>query len=223
MRSDACALFSILAAAALACGQPTPASGDRRADPNACATCHMSEYTSAKNPVHVGVKPTTCSVCHAQVSWHPSRVDHSWWALDGAHDGVECARCHRGEPVVFRGTTKDCVGCHRAEFDQANVTLPWHARFATTCQDCHTTTAWKPSTAHEEPEPEPVVSAVPSASASAEPAVSASASARPVVIRRPPRPHPTGTATTAPTVTPTTTPTKPPDVVIGGSRRRRGN
>jgi hypothetical protein len=108
----------------------------------------MPEYLEAKKPVHAGVRPTACAVCHSQQSWKPSVFDHPW-PLTGAHAKARCAGCHVGQPAVYAGTSKLCVGCHRDDYDRSEY--PGHTRFATTCADCHSTTAWKPaSKPHDE-------------------------------------------------------------------------
>jgi hypothetical protein len=147
--------LAVLAATLVACASPAPAKAKR--DPGACATCHLSEFQSAKH--HVGERPTTCGVCHAQTGWHPSKLDHPFWELTGAHEKAKCFACHTGAPPAFKGTSKDCVSCHRAEYEKA----PDHvARFPTTCQECHTTAAWKPTLPKPaEPAPEPESQPVP--------------------------------------------------------------
>ncbi len=112
------------------------------ADPQACASCHMDEFSRVRNPVHVGEKPTTCGVCHRQDDWHPSILNHSW-TLTGSHaKAASCFECHKGEPVVFRGTPKVCFGCHAADYQRGPDHVADH--YPTTCEGCHATTAWKP-------------------------------------------------------------------------------
>jgi hypothetical protein len=113
-----------------------------------CATCHLPEYEGARD--HADKKPTTCAICHLETSWHPSEVHHDFWKLTGAHGKAECAFCHKGAPPTFKGTKKDCVSCHTKDFDTS--TFPNHETFGTKCADCHSTTAWKPST-HPPPPP----------------------------------------------------------------------
>lgn len=108
----------------------------------ACASCHMPEYLAAKKPVHVGVRPTACFVCHTQSAWSPSVFNHPW-PLTGAHANARCAACHRGQPPVYAGTSRLCVDCHRADFEGSD--FPGHSTFPTTCADCHSTSAWTPA------------------------------------------------------------------------------
>lgn len=159
-----------------------------------CASCHMPEYQSA--PKHVGKKPTKCAVCHTSDAWRPPVLNHRW-PLTGAHQKADCFYCHKGDPVVFMGTPKACVGCHQADYDRA----PGHAgRFPTTCEQCHSTTAWKPTLPHEEPPPPATTTpaTIPTAPAKRAPAPHvAPTPTKPL----PPHPHP------APTPNPTVEPT----------------
>ena len=139
--------FVVAAAAVAACGVAESAGpdADPRAprDPQACYGCHAPDYMSADG--HVGKRPTTCGVCHTTTRWGHSPIDHAFWPLTGAHEKVDCFRCHEGTPPVFRGTSKECVGCHRKDYERA----PNHVgRRPTTCEECHSTDAWKP--AHED-------------------------------------------------------------------------
>lgn len=109
-----------------------------------CTSCHLSDYRRAA-PEHVRVKPATCSICHTQKRWRPSVLQHDLWALRGKHASANCFDCHKGEPVVFRAATRDCIGCHTAEVEQKNAKARWHAHFQKTCGDCHEAAAWKPA------------------------------------------------------------------------------
>jgi hypothetical protein len=140
-----------IALAAAACGSPDRS--DAASDPTRCASCHVADYAAVKNPPHAGVKPTACGVCHVQTGWHPSRTEHPYFELTNAHAKPACFDCHRGDPPVFHGLGKACGGCHQADFDRA--TFPGHKEFPLTCEECHTTIAWKPSTWKTLPEPTP--------------------------------------------------------------------
>ncbi len=52
-----------------------------------------------------------------------------------AKEKEPCATCHVNN--VFRGTARDCVGCHRDDY--LRTTAPNHmtAGFSTTCETCH--------------------------------------------------------------------------------------
>lgn len=109
--------------------------------PNTCVGCHQMDYDGATMPPHEGY-PTDCASCHDESGWSPSTFAHSW-TLDGAHAVTPCQRCHVGSPPVYMGTPRECVGCHRADYDMSPV--EGHQTFPTTCADCHTTTAWSPA------------------------------------------------------------------------------
>jgi hypothetical protein len=111
-----------------------------------CARCHLPEYTSA--PKHPGVKPTTCSICHAETSWHPLKTLNHPWALTGAHQKAQCSACHVGSPPAYHGTSKKCVDCHRKEYDRHH-----HGEVAVTCADCHSTDSWKHATKSKKQKP----------------------------------------------------------------------
>ncbi len=60
------------------------------------------------------------------------------FALVGTHAQQACAACHKNN--VYKGTPRDCVGCHRTDYDR--TTSPSHAAagFPTTCESCHRAT-----------------------------------------------------------------------------------
>jgi hypothetical protein len=186
----------------------------------ACAGCHMADYQGARE--HPGVKPTTCGVCHLQESWHPQWLEHPW-ALTGKHVGLDCFKCHTGSPAVFEGTPKECVGCHRAEYDRT----PGHKeRFPVTCDECHSTFVWKTAYWVDTWTPD-VGTAASETSGASEPsdagAPAPPADAAPPVDAGAAKPKPRWVPPTKPTTTsvpPKPTTTKPPDVVTHPSPRR---
>ena len=182
-----------------------------------CAECHMTDYRHARH--HVGEKPTMCGVCHAQSGWHPTHLEHPF-ALTGAHEKAKCFDCHLpssrrpafggsvdGDPPTFHGTSNACIDCHRDEYERA----PHHAgHFATTCNDCHSFDAWKPTLPrpHEETPPEPPPPPTETASTPPPPPP-------PTVTAKPkPKPKPKPSATTTAT-------SKPPDVITRPSQMGR--
>lgn len=116
--------------------------------PPECSGCHMDDYDATASPSHVGY-PTDCAACHTDAGWVPSTFTHGW-ALTGAHASTPCASCHGGSPPVYRGTPRECVGCHRADYDASPY--PGHSGFPTSCADCHSTTSWRPAMAGVHPE-----------------------------------------------------------------------
>ena len=72
-------------------------------------------------------------------AWKPANFDHSKtrFALTGAHERTDCARCHVGGR--YTGTPTDCNSCHQPDY--ARTTNPNHEAggFPITCQTCHGT------------------------------------------------------------------------------------
>jgi len=113
-------------------------SGAFASTPTNCYACHAADQAWARYPNHAGY-PTDCSSCHGTTSWHPSTFNHAktLFPLTGAHLAVTCSECHKNN--VYKGTAANCYACHQADFTSA--VNPPHAGFATTCLDCHTTSA----------------------------------------------------------------------------------
>jgi hypothetical protein len=117
-----------------------------------CVSCHLTDFNGANNPNHVTAGfPQQCNICHSTSVWQPATFNHSTTAfpLTGAHTTVACASCHLNGN--YTTTPTDCYSCHKTEYQ--NTTDPNHvaAAFATTCQTCHTTSAWTGAkfTAHD--------------------------------------------------------------------------
>ena len=110
-----------------------------RGTPRDCVGCHQDDFNRTTTPNHAAAGfPTTCESCHreADVSWRGSGFNHAAvFPLVGAHAQQTCATCHVNN--VYRGTARDCVGCHQGEFNR--TTAPNHAAagFPTTCETCH--------------------------------------------------------------------------------------
>ncbi len=115
--------------------------------PRDCVGCHLQAYNAAKNPNHLASGfPTQCAACHRETSWRPATfTDHSKtrFPLTGAHERVDCARCHVGGK--FTGTTTDCYGCHRPSYEATQRPNHPAAGFRTQCATCHGTGAWQPA------------------------------------------------------------------------------
>jgi hypothetical protein len=114
--------------------------------PRDCYSCHQGDYARTTNPNHQASGfPTQCQNCHNTGAWRPANFDHNKtrFPLTGAHTKVDCARCHPGGR--YTGTPTDCYSCHQADY--AGTTNPNHqaSGFPTRCQECHTTTAWRPA------------------------------------------------------------------------------
>ncbi len=109
--------------------------------PSDCYSCHAANYQTAPGHVAQGF-PHTCEQCHSIAAWTPARYDHTAFPLMGAHAGLDCTRCHTNGR--FDPLPSNCYSCHATDYQGA----PDHTSlgFPQTCQQCHTTTAWLPST-----------------------------------------------------------------------------
>ncbi len=113
---------------------------------NECFSCHNQLFYAVDDPNHsAGNFNHDCQLCHSIGGWQPAEYDHnlSSFSLTGAHMAVECAMCHLQNR--FSGTPEHCYACHRADY--AAVVVPNHAAsdMGLDCQQCHNTTAWRPS------------------------------------------------------------------------------
>ena len=115
--------------------------------PTACFACHQPDFDGAVDPNHVtGNFDHNCALCHTEEAWEPATFDHSGtdFPLTGAHITANCTQCHiNGQ---FNNTPTDCWSCHEADYNGASE--PNHAsnQYPHACQDCHSTSAWEPST-----------------------------------------------------------------------------
>ncbi len=121
--------------------------GNFRAASTTCISCHQRDFQAAQNPNHVAAGfPTNCETCHraSDTSFNRARFDHNAaFPLRGMHASTTCTSCHRGN--VFRGTARDCVGCHRTEYERTATPNHAAAGFPTTCESCHreTDSGWR--------------------------------------------------------------------------------
>jgi hypothetical protein len=111
--------------------------------PTDCVSCHRTDYDASPFPGHDSF-PTTCADCHNHLGWRPATFVHSW-PITGAHTSAVCSDCHTGSPPRYAGTPTNCVGCHRSDYDRAATAVSGHSSYSTTCTDCHSNTAWRPS------------------------------------------------------------------------------
>ncbi|HEX5625152.1 MAG TPA: hypothetical protein VFX48_03970, partial [Saprospiraceae bacterium] len=123
--------------------------GDYNNTPNTCEGCHRSDYNSSSNPSHTRLGlPLDCALCHTtNPDWQPAAFpDHnSYYPLNGAHQliAADCARCHNGN---YNNTPNTCVGCHLDDYNQTSNPDHEAQQYPRECIDCHTETAWIPST-----------------------------------------------------------------------------
>jgi hypothetical protein len=115
--------------------------------PRDCVGCHLADYQRTTSPNHAASGfATACEGCHraADTSWKSSGFSHAGtFPLVGVHATQPCTSCHKNG--VYKGTPRDCVGCHLADYQR--TTSPNHraAGFPTSCEGCHraTDTSWK--------------------------------------------------------------------------------
>jgi len=118
--------------------------------PRDCVGCHRTTYDKTTSPNHAAAGySTACDTCHraAEGTWTGAAVNHNaFFPLVGNHAVAACATCHVNNR--YQGTPRDCVGCHRTNYDR--TTSPNHAAagYATTCDSCHkaTDSSWKGAT-----------------------------------------------------------------------------
>jgi len=110
--------------------------------PTDCYSCHRGDYESTTDPNHAAAGiSTNCENCHGSGSWEGAVLDHDrFFALTGQHRGLDCQDCHANG---FAGTPRDCVACHRDDYN--STTDPNHAAagFSTDCESCHNTSGWE--------------------------------------------------------------------------------
>ncbi|MEI6669957.1 MAG: multiheme c-type cytochrome, partial [Acidobacteriota bacterium] len=108
-----------------------------------CVGCHKSTYDKTTNPNHAAAGfPTTCDSCHKPTdpTWQGAIFNHATvYQLVGLHATQPCAACHVNG--VYKGTPRDCYGCHKSTYDK--TTSPNHAAagYPTTCDSCHSASA----------------------------------------------------------------------------------
>jgi hypothetical protein len=107
-----------------------------------CAGCHLAAYHATQTPNHAAAGfPTTCESCHRATDpqWRggaSGAFNHNAvFALVGVHATQACAACHRIN--VFRGTARECAGCHLANYHATQTPNHAAAGFPTACEACH--------------------------------------------------------------------------------------
>ncbi|MFB3855000.1 MAG: hypothetical protein ACE148_14415, partial [Vicinamibacterales bacterium] len=115
--------------------------------PRDCAACHRADYESVREPNHVAAGfPTACETCHRSgpSSWAGATLNHAAaFQLVGVHATQACTACH--DNGVYKGTPRECAGCHRADYDAARSPNHVAAGFPTACESCHrpTESGWR--------------------------------------------------------------------------------
>jgi hypothetical protein len=119
--------------------------------PTDCVACHLRDFQTARDPDHERLRfSRRCDECHSAGSrtWKGGAFGGSFghpasFPLRGAHATVTCSRCHTSG---FAGTSRQCVSCHRGDYDGARSPDHRAGGFSTECQSCHDDAAWRPAT-----------------------------------------------------------------------------
>ena len=122
---------------------------DGKHTPLVCASCHKTiTFKPVRSDcfgchpepaIHKGRYGTQCERCHSTKTFSDIRALHDVgdFSLTGAHDRLDCARCHpRGENL--RGAGNLCITCHRKDDIHQNGLSP-------RCGECHTQTSFAPA------------------------------------------------------------------------------
>lgn len=112
--------------------------------PAECIDCHQQDFDEVEEPSHIEQEfSQDCTECHSNDAWEPATFDHNLtdFPLTGAHSRTDCASCHIAE--VFANLPSTCIDCHQKD-EPTN-------HFGPACVECHTTSAWEPSTFDHEP------------------------------------------------------------------------
>jgi hypothetical protein len=101
---------------------------------SACASCHKD--------VHDGRFGPTCNTCHNESDWKDLSLksfnhDQARFPLHGAHQTVQCVKCHFDPPKYKDLKFLLCGDCHKD---------PHQGRLGSACTNCHEETKWKPVT-----------------------------------------------------------------------------
>ena len=131
-----------------------PLRGKHRETP--CIGCHVTSFTdpmpstcnACHHDAHAGEFGIYCASCHNEESWRTQfNADahrRTGFPLVGRHAVIPCEECHSGaRSRNFRGTTLECVDCHRRDYDNAGLKSVNHVAsgLPTDCKTCHD--AWR--------------------------------------------------------------------------------
>jgi hypothetical protein len=102
-----------------------------------CASCHKKDYDGVVNPNHIAsAYSTNCVECHSSTpfTWQ-IRDFHLNFPLTLGHDVQNCKTCHKSPD--YKNISKECVSCHRTDFDNSSAPPHQGSGFSTNCTDCH--------------------------------------------------------------------------------------
>ncbi len=116
--------------------------------PTECVACHLPDFQQSQNPSHNKLNLSTdCASCHTTLpGWSPAKfeIHDQFYVLEGAHQALrnDCSKCHNGD---YNNTPNNCLGCHQQDYDQTQNPPHKALQFSTECTQCHSQTAWVPS------------------------------------------------------------------------------
>lgn len=113
-----------------------------------CINCHEhdkagtdEEHTEVNGYIYASAE---CFACHPDGTSDGSfNHANSNFPLTGAHSALACQQCHQSG---YSGTSSECVSCHADNFNSTQNPNHNSIGLNTFCQNCHTTSAWIPST-----------------------------------------------------------------------------
>jgi hypothetical protein len=132
---------------AVACWRCHPGAqvGNFTRAPVECEHCHQEDLQRATSPDHLAAGWTTdCQRCHQPIAWQGKGFVHSGFPLVGAHGAVECQTCHTSG--TFSRLARDCASCHLDDYQATTAPNHQAPAYSTTCESCHTPTAWQAAT-----------------------------------------------------------------------------
>jgi hypothetical protein len=110
--------------------------GVYKGTPPRCYDCHWVRRQDDRYRLQLGAQ---CETCHKPAAWTAVQFQHAAVArgfqLVGRHASLPCTSCHANN--VYRGTSRDCVGCHLSDYQGTSSPNHAGAGFSTTCNTCH--------------------------------------------------------------------------------------
>ncbi len=101
-----------------------------------CVECHSNQDHN-KLAGHIEQFGDACAECHdGRDRMVNGFVHEPYFSLLGGHKDLQCSQCHLREQYV--DIPSNCAACHNEPEIHAGV-------FGTSCESCHTSTAWVPA------------------------------------------------------------------------------
>ena len=107
-----------------------------------CYSCHREQFDSTSSPDHVQAGfDTDCTPCHSTGTWSGGTIgSHDFFSLSGGHGGLQCQDCHTSGS--FESLDRNCVACHRTDYDLSTDPNHSNAGFPLACGECHSIASW---------------------------------------------------------------------------------